>query len=101
MLLELAFGQVLEQSPFRQALTTANKKDDILLDKVAAEQWCDLYASEEHPHFRDPVMWCLHQSMKRANSEHAEKSWRTDIFGNVVQPLELCCKEHSFEVRDT
>ena len=101
MLLELAFGQVLEQSPFRQSWRTANNKDDILVDKAAAEQWCDIYASEEHPHFKDPVMWCLHQSMTRTKTVKTDRSWRTDIFEKVVQPLELCCKEHSFGILDT
>lgn len=101
MLLELAFGQVLEQNPLRQQWPSSNDEANVFLDKAAAEQWCERYAPEEHPHFEDPVMWCLRQPMTRTKRAHDDDTWRKDLFSNVVHPLEVCCKQNNFEIQET
>ena len=101
MLLELAFGQVLEQNPLRQKWPTSNNQPDIVRDKAAAEEWCKSWAPEEHPHFEGPVMWCLRQPIPRTKTDLDEDKWRKDLFTNVVHPLAICCKENNFDIQDT
>lgn len=98
MLLELAFGQALEDNPFRQKRPSMNGQPDPFVDKAAAEEWCLTSVNDEHPHFSDPVMWCLNHSTSRTNMDLDDETWRSDILSNVVQPLTECCEINRFGV---
>ncbi|KAG7008119.1 hypothetical protein G7Y79_00007g022440 [Physcia stellaris] len=98
MLLELAFGQALEDNAFRQKRPSMNGQPDPFVDKAAAEEWCLTSLNDEHPHFSDPVMWCLNHSTSRTTMDLEDETWRSDILSNVVQPLAECCEVNRFGV---
>ena len=98
MLLELAFGQALEHNRFRLKHPTLNANSDHYLDAAAAKEWCESQAEEDHPHFAEPVLWCLGHATSRMKMDLDNDTWRTDLFNNVVRPISLCCKEHNFKV---
>ncbi|KAL8792354.1 MAG: hypothetical protein Q9195_005057 [Heterodermia aff. obscurata] len=98
MLLELVFGQALEHNRFRLKHPTLNAESDHCLDAAAAKEWCESQAEEDHPHFTEPVLWCLGHATPRTKMDLNNDTWRTDLFNNVVRPISSCCKEHNFKV---
>ena len=99
MLLELAFGQALEHNSYRLNKPTLNTCNDHYYDAAAAKEWCDGRMEDEDPAFAKPVLWCLDHATSRQKMDLDNDTWRTDLFNNVVQPINSCCKEHNFKVR--
>ena len=100
ILLELAFGRLVEVHPLRQRYQTPRNQQDHFLDKAVAEEWCARDARDEHPDFEEPVKWCFNPRSARTRVDLDDDSWRKKLFKQVVQPLARCCKENKWELRD-
>lgn len=68
----------------------------LALDRVAAIQWCDSYASDEAgPEFVDAINWCLQNPTLRGGGNRGgtgEQQWRENLQEQVIQPLRNCCQ---------
>ena len=100
ILLELAFGRLVEAHPLRQKYQTPRNQQDQFLDKAVAEEWCARDAKDEHPDFEEPVNWCFDPRSARTKVDLDDDSWRKNLFEQVVKPLARCCKENKWELRD-
>lgn len=99
MLLELAFGEALEDNAFRLRHPTLNTDSDHYLDAAAAKEWCEFQAADNHPFFAGPILWCLGHATLRMKMDLDNDTWRTDLFNNVVRPISFCCMNNDFKVR--
>lgn len=93
VLLELVFGKPLEQyALYSRHLTSQGPTE--WSDTSAALRWCVEEAFAEEKTFADVIEWCLKQSpMRGTMDEDRDRSWRLELFENVVEPLAVCCKE--------
>ena len=98
MLLELAFGQALEDNRFRLKHPTLDTYSNHYLDAAAAKEWCESQMEDEDPAFAKPVLWCLGHTTSRMQMDLDNDLWRTDLFNNVVRPISSCCKNQNFKV---
>jgi hypothetical protein len=85
ILLELCFGERLEDQPFRKRtpLEAADVKQ--ALDIQAAIQWSHMVPGEAGEVYASAVRWCLLSSVGNGN-----ESWRAGIIKNAIRPLEKC-----------
>ncbi|OTB01992.1 hypothetical protein M426DRAFT_265320 [Hypoxylon sp. CI-4A] len=91
ILLELCFGQLLEDQQCRQDLPSGN--DEMQkhgFDYLAARKWSLEVSEEAGFDFDDAIKWCL-DGHRNATAD----SWRGEMFRQVVQPLERCYKQLS------
>ncbi|KAF1993825.1 hypothetical protein P154DRAFT_449145 [Amniculicola lignicola CBS 123094] len=88
LLLELCFGQRLEDHPLRKKHPAGDENSKQAFDLMAALKWSQSVADEGGSDYATAVKWCF----MGASSPDINKSWRTEIITNVVRPLELCQK---------
>lgn len=101
MLLELAFGEAVEENRFRLKHPRLNNLSDQFLDEAAAKEWCESQAKENHPQFAKPVLWCLGHETARTAMDLNNDTWRRDLYENVVQPISACCRFEDWEIKST
>ena len=99
MLLELAFGEALEDNRYRVKHPRLNNLSDQFLDEAAAKEWCESQAKENHPRFAKPVLWCLGHETARTAMDLDNDTWRRDLYENVVQPISACCQFEDWEIK--
>ncbi|KAI0381383.1 hypothetical protein F5Y04DRAFT_81310 [Hypomontagnella monticulosa] len=88
VLLELCFGQLLEEQPYRKRWPSGDDSmQKYAFDFMAARQWNDAVNEEAGPDFDEAIRWCL-EGHRNTSPEH----WRKEMLGHVVQPLEKCHK---------
>ncbi|KAI0845026.1 hypothetical protein F5Y00DRAFT_273403 [Daldinia vernicosa] len=89
ILLELCFGQLLENQPHRKDDWPLGENDTQkdLFDVIAAQKWNDEVEEEAGNDFDQAIRWCL----EGHHSTPPEK-WRHEMLRRVVQPLEKCHK---------
>lgn len=87
LLLELCFGQRLEDQPFRQQHPAGVGEVKQALDLKAALKWSQIVEDEGGEDYASAVRWCF------TGATNASKSWRNEIIRNVIRPLEIC-QEH-------
>ncbi|KAH8730696.1 hypothetical protein GQ44DRAFT_699698 [Phaeosphaeriaceae sp. PMI808] len=83
ILLELCFGQRLEDHPFRNRYPVgdANLKSDF--DIMAALNWSKDVCGEAGEDYATAVNWCF-------GSQDSNTNWRKEIIEHIIQPLEQC-----------
>jgi hypothetical protein len=84
LLVELCFGQRLEDCPIRKEYPTGEAGTKWCIDLVAAHKWSLLVHEEAGEDYANAVQWCFNIAA------HMDKNWRSDIHRNVIQPLERC-----------
>lgn len=87
MLLELCFGQRLQDHPSRPKYTTATAEEEQMLDLVVAMTWAKGVEDEAGYDYGAAVDWCLKGGSKNIQARDA---WRDDVIKNVIIPLGKC-----------
>ncbi|KAI1657022.1 hypothetical protein F4813DRAFT_88770 [Daldinia decipiens] len=89
VLLELCFGQLLEEQKFRQAYETPGLTEiqKYAFDAAAARQWSSQVKDEAGPDFNEAVRWCL-DGCRITPPEDL----RREMLRRVIWPLERCHK---------
>lgn len=88
LLLELCFGERLEDQGFYRTTTDGDAEIKRALDLMAAVRWSQKVSDEEGEDYASAVKWCLVTSARKVND-----SWRSQLIKNVIKPLEKC-QEH-------
>ncbi|KAJ6437185.1 aldo keto reductase [Purpureocillium lavendulum] len=87
LLLELCFGETLEQQPCRKRWPEGNTDAEKAgFDFLAAKEWHNHVNAEAGLDYADSVDWCL---WGYRNS--TPDSWRQNMLQRVIQPLQRCC----------
>ena len=86
LLLELCFGQRLEDHPLRQKYPVGDGEAKQAFDLLAAMKWSQGVSDEGGDDYASAVRWCF------TGVNNANQSWRSEIVKNVVGPLEMCQK---------
>ncbi|SMR56812.1 unnamed protein product [Zymoseptoria tritici ST99CH_1A5] len=89
LLLELCFGQTLENSPFRDQYRSPEGQQDSMMDLAAASKWAERVEGEAGPEYADAVYWCL--AMRRGRQ--VGNAWRQDLLQIVIEPLSSSCQQ--------
>lgn len=85
LLLELCFGRRLEDHPLRTKFPSSEGQAKQAFDLMAALKWSQSVNDEGGEDYAAAVKWCFLTETKNAN-----RSWRSDIIKNVINPLEKC-----------
>lgn len=86
ILLELCFGDTLEQQPYRKKWPTGETETEKAgYDFLAASEWLDHVNGEAGLDYSDAVSWCL-----LGRSSSTPDTWRHDMLRKVIQPLQRC-----------
>lgn len=84
LLLELCFGQILEDQPWRKRLPAGeNKIEKAGYDVLAAREWQCQVNEEAGADYAEAVSWCL-----GGNRSVAPEKWRQEMLHRVIRPLE-------------
>ena len=87
LLLELCFGQRLEDHPLRTKYPTEAGETKRAFDLMAALEWTRSVEDEGGDDYASAVKWCF------TGANNTNSSWRGEIIKNVIRPLEIC-QEH-------
>ncbi|KAI1204104.1 uncharacterized protein F4807DRAFT_448951 [Annulohypoxylon truncatum] len=86
VLLELCFGQLLEEHPVRKQWPAGdNELEKYKFDVVAARQWANEVNEEAGTDFDEAIRWCF-EGCRNIPPEN----WRQEMFQHVVHPLDNC-----------
>ncbi|KAI0832189.1 hypothetical protein F5Y06DRAFT_290454 [Hypoxylon sp. FL0890] len=86
VLLELCFGQLLEDQPCRKQWPSGDDEmQKYAFDFVAARQWNDEVNEEAGPDFDEAIRWCF-----EGHRNTPPENWRQEMLRHVVQPIERC-----------
>jgi len=86
ILLELCFGDTLEQQPYRKKWPAGETETEKAgYDFLAASEWLDHVNGEAGLDYSDAVSWCL-----LGRSSSTPDTWRHDMLRKVIQPLQRC-----------
>ncbi|OTA55114.1 hypothetical protein K449DRAFT_179585 [Hypoxylon sp. EC38] len=86
VLLELCFGQLLEDQPCRKRWPSGDDEmQKYAFDFVAARQWNDEVNEEAGPDFDEAIRWCF-----EGHRNTPPENWRQEMLRHVVQPIERC-----------
>jgi hypothetical protein len=91
ILLELCFGQRLEDQPARKKYPDMSGEEKHMFDLVVAMTWAKSVRDEGGPDYATAVQWCF--GVGGGYSTQSSDSWRSDMIKNVVVPL-VRCQEH-------
>ncbi|CAO2648283.1 Nn.00g075500.m01.CDS01 [Neocucurbitaria sp. VM-36] len=87
LLLELCFGQRLEDHALRRRYPAGTGESSEAFDLVAALKWLQGVSDEGGADYASAVKWCF------TGANDTDKSWRHEMIKNVIRPLEMC-QEH-------
>lgn len=86
LLLELCFGDVLENQPHRKNWRAGdNDMERAAFDLMAARDWQREVTAEAGPDYSEAVAWCL-----GGNRSATPDQWRQEMLRRVVRPLQRC-----------
>ncbi|KAF3077054.1 hypothetical protein CFAM422_000398 [Trichoderma lentiforme] len=84
LLLELCFGQILEDQLWRKRLPAGNNNiEKAGYDVLAAREWQCHVNQEAGGDYADAISWCL-----GGNRSVAPEKWRQEMLHRVIRPLE-------------
>ncbi|KAI0146973.1 hypothetical protein GGR57DRAFT_280567 [Xylariaceae sp. FL1272] len=89
VLLELCFGQVIEQQSARRMLPPGDGMEKAAFDRMAASEWIKRVRGEAGSNYHRAVEWCL---SKCSSSPLSQTTWRQEMLREVVAPLHRCVK---------
>lgn len=84
LLLELCFGQRLEDHPLRKKYPAGTGDAKQAFNLMAALKWSQSVVDEGGNDYASAVKWCF------TGASNANGSWREEIIKNVIRPLEKC-----------
>jgi hypothetical protein len=87
LLLELCFGQRLEDHPLRKKHQAGVGETKQAFDLLAAMKWSQSVDGEGGDDYASAVKWCF------TGAKNANQDWQGEIIKHVVRPLEAC-QEH-------
>jgi hypothetical protein len=87
LLLELCFGQRLEDHHLRKRYPAGSGEAKQAFDLKAALKWSQSVSDEGGDDYAAAVKWCF------TGTNSSDQSWRGEIIKNVIRPLEMC-QEH-------
>lgn len=86
LLLELCFGRIMEDQPWRKNLPVgANDREKKGFDILAAREWQCHVNEEAGGDYAEAVAWCL-----GGNRIAPLERWRQEMLRRVIQPLQRC-----------
>ncbi|KAI1456075.1 hypothetical protein F4805DRAFT_250115 [Annulohypoxylon moriforme] len=86
VLLELCFGQLLEEHPLRKQWPAGDDElERYKFDVFAARQWNNEVNEEAGPDFDEAIKWCF-----EGYRDAPQENWRQEMLQHVVRPLENC-----------
>jgi hypothetical protein len=86
MLLELCFGQIMEDQLWRKRLPVGeNDTEKTGYDILAAREWQCHVNEEAGGDYAEAVSWCL-----GGNRSAPRERWRQEMLRRVIQPLHRC-----------
>lgn len=85
ILLELCFGQRLEDQPFRKIYQHTTQEAKQAFDLMSALKWCKSVRDEGGDDYATAVQWCFFEGAKVGSND-----WRTEFVNRVIMPLEKC-----------
>ena len=88
MLLELCFGQALEDQPFRTKYLGPDGKSNDFTDLATAMQWQEDVLGEGGPGFDNAIRRCIVCNFSPKLTNLADSEFREAVYSEVVQPLE-------------
>ena len=88
LLLELWFGQPIQEQPCRQQYPLNVGNANSAFDLTAAMEWSKELEYNTSPDYHMAVTWCLSSSKVIVDSS----KWRYYMYENVVYPVEMCHK---------
>jgi hypothetical protein len=84
LLVELCFGERLENCRMRKKHPPGDAETKLYIDLRAAKEWSRSVPGEAGEDYTNAVQWCLD------STGDVGKNWRNDIHCNIIQPLERC-----------
>jgi hypothetical protein len=84
LLLELCFGQRLEDHPLRKKHPAGAGETKEAYDLFAAMKWSQSVSDEAGDDYASAVKWCF------TGANDSNRSWRGEMIKNVIRPLEMC-----------
>lgn len=86
MLLELCFGQALQDQPYRGRWPAgSDERERACFDIMAARDWQREVNDEAGQDFAEAVAWCL-----GGNRSTPPDKWRQEMLKRVIKPLQRC-----------
>lgn len=87
VLLELCFGELLQDQSFYADYCGPNRKPHDQTDRSAANRWCDCVPGEAGPQFFEAVRRCLDCNFGLATPNYDDQRFLQLVYENVVIPL--------------
>jgi hypothetical protein len=88
MLLELCFGQALEDQSFRKKYMGQDGQPNDFTDVATAMQWENDALGEGGPGFQNAIRRCVHCAFGPKSTDLADYEFKEAVYSEVVQPLE-------------
>ncbi|KAH7310122.1 hypothetical protein BKA65DRAFT_485063 [Rhexocercosporidium sp. MPI-PUGE-AT-0058] len=86
LLLELCYGETIEQQPFHQRYLRRDGRVGRLTDLKAALEWVQDVTNEE-PNLENVIMCCLNYSFPQ-KADWNDVEFRQAVYDNVIKPVE-------------
>jgi hypothetical protein len=90
MLLELCFGDPIEEHKICQNMPAQTDEMRQLVNYMAAREWLRDVVEEAGPEYFDAVTWFLYYAPESSGADGTEDKWREAMFAKVVEPLKYC-----------
>lgn len=92
LLLELCFGQALEQQPIRQKYLGPDGEPNDFTDFATAREWLEYVQEEGGPDFWNAIRRCIFCAFGPRSTSLADEELRQAVHDEVVKPLEEMLK---------
>lgn len=99
ILLELCFGETIEDRPFREQYYGPDKKPHRFTDLLTAKEWSDSVVGEAGFQYADVVKRCIDCNFGLVRIDLDDPDFRQVVYENVVEPLRETVERFSAELR--
>lgn len=99
MLLELCFGQAIEDQPFRKKYLGADGQPNDMTDFCTAKQWWQDHAlGEGGPEFHTAIRRCLFCAFAPKSTSLEDDELCAALYSEVIEPLETTLRQFTSEL---
>ena len=99
MLLELCFGEAIEDQPFRKKYLGADGQPNDMTDFCTAKQWWENHAlGEGGPDFHTAIRRCLFCAFAPKSTSLEDEELCAALYSEVVEPLESTVRHFTSEL---
>ncbi|MCJ1242897.1 hypothetical protein MMC30_000093 [Trapelia coarctata] len=88
LLLELWFGEALEEQPFRNRYLGPDGQQNEHTDLSTAKKWLKIVKGDAGPDFEEAIRRCIFCDFTSRNTSLAEIDLREEVYSGVVKPVE-------------